>query len=334
MKQFPKLSHLTDPDVEVFVHDSDEIYVLEKVDGANFRWKQFDNNQLLFGSRRVVFKDGDEPQAYDETNKQFRHVIDYLQETVDLETLTEITTEYGNLVFYGEAMHKHTIDYEAWDGKSPDIKAKMPNYIGFDIWNEDTGEWVSHSEVIDIHSRLGLETVPVLQKTTVTELNDEDIEIPQSEYRTPNPEAEDTFNQEGLAEGLVLKNDSQGVRAKKVAEYMQEVNQFGAPDDDESLEEMKSRKRNARKLVSTFVTEQRVLKNAHKLVDEGKYDELEMPMMKDLPQRVLTDVFAEEGWAIINHEYEIEFTEDSKESIRQVVSDKCARLLKEEITTP
>lgn len=334
MKRFPKLSHIDDPDIELLVNDEDTIYVLEKVDGANFRWTHFEDEQLLFGSRKVEFKKNGEPQPFDETNKQFRHVITYLQSTVDFDELQAITSEYGDLVFYGEAMHKHTIDYESWDGKAPDIESEMPNYIGFDVWNEETEEWLSHSEVQEIHSRIGLETVPILTKTTVKELTEDDISIPQSEYRTPNPDAEDEFNQLGLAEGVVVKNDTQRVRAKNVSEYMQEVDQFGKPDSEESLEDLKERKRNARKFVSTFITEQRVLKNAHKLVDEDKYDELKMPMMQDLPRRVLTDIFAEEGWKILNHEYQIELTEDSKEDIRQLASDKCSRILKEEITTP
>jgi len=333
MRKFPKLSKISDPDVEVFVNDTDLLYILEKVDGANFRWSLFDETQLLFGSRKVVFKRDGEPSPLEETNKQFRHVIKYLQENVNIETLKSIEEDYGDLVFYGESMHNHTVDYE-YDGKHPDVyESDFPNYIGFDIWNQNEEAWLSHETVVEIHNKLGLETVPVIKETTVQDIQDEDLNIPQSNYRTPDEAADDEFNRLGLAEGIVIKNDAQKTRAKKVSEYMQEVNHFGEPDDDETIEELKERKRNAKKFVGTFVTDERIRKNAHKLVDEGNYEKLQMPMMKDLPKRVLKDIFVEEGWAILNNEYDIKLTEDSKEDIRQMASDKCARILKEEINS-
>lgn len=334
MKKFPKIKSLSDPEVEVFVNNDDVLYILEKLDGANFRWTPHAENQILAGSRNVEFKQDDEPLPLDETNKQFRHTIEYLQQTIDFELLNEISDEYGSLVFFGESMHTHTIDYEVWDGKHPNIDSSTPNYVGFDIWSEDNSEWLPHSTVKDIHEELGLQTVPVLFKTTVDEVADEELQIPNSTFRTPNPDAEEEFNKDGLAEGIVVKNDTLGTRAKKVSDYMREVQQHGPTKDEETLEELKHRKRNAKQFVTTFMTEQRVLKHAHKLVDEGPYDELEMAMMKDLPRVVLTDIFTEEGWNILNNEYDIELTEDSKEAIRQLASDKCARILKQELQSP
>lgn len=334
MKKFPKIKSISDPEVEVFVNDDDRLYVLEKLDGANFRWKLHNSEQIIAGSRNVEFKQHNDPLPIDETNKQFRHTIKYLQQTINFNALQDIIDKYGELIFFGESLHTHTINYEVWNGKHPGIENATPNYVGFDIWSVEQGDWLSHELVESIHEQINLETVPVLFETTVSEITDEELQIPNSTFRTPNPDAEDEFNRQALAEGLVVKNDTLGNRAKKVAEYMQEVQQHGTPDDDESIEDLKHRKRNAKKFVNTFVTEQRVLKHAHKLVDEGNYTELEMPIMKDLPQAVLTDIFIEEGWNILNHEYGIEFTEDSKADIRQLTSDKCARILKEELHSP
>lgn len=334
MKKFPSIPHLDDENSDIFISEDDTLYILEKMDGANFRWKLHtdgDEDNIIAGSRNVEFTKNGDPLPLEETNKQFHHVIKYIKDTVDFEGLRDVYRQYGELVFFGEALHKHTVDYEAWTGKAPDIESNVPNYIGFDIWSEETEEWLSHSTVEDIHDQLGLASVPVLSVTTVGELTDEDIVIPPSQFRQENEDAENEFNRNGLAEGIVIKNDEHKTRAKRVADYMEEVQQLGTPKDGETLEELKERKKNGKRFTRIFVTEQRVLKNAYKLVDEGKYDELQMGMMEDLPKRVLTDIFEEEGWNFIMHKFNIEFTEDSKEEIRQRASKACSRILQEEI---
>jgi len=306
-------------------------YVTKDIVVSNCRFTQYpEKDRLVFGSRNVEFTRDGKPLPIEETNKQFRHVIKYVQESVDYEALEQVYDEYGELTFFGEALHKHTVEYD-WDGKHPDVESKTPNYIGFDIWNAETDEWLPHHQVVEIHNKIGLQTVPVISETTVRDITESHVEIPKSVFRSPDEAAENKFNKEGLAEGIVIKNDTRKTRAKKVSPHMREVNKFGTPNDSETLEDMKARKKHARLFTDTFVTEQRVLKNAHKLVDEGSYDELKMPMMQDLPQRVLTDIMAEEGWNIITHEYEIELTEHSKESIRQLVSDKCSRILRDDM---
>lgn len=330
MKKFPKLPHLSDSDADVLIGDDDTLVILEKIDGANFRWQYYENGSILAGSRNVVFKDGDEPQPLEETNKQFRHTIKFIEANINVSELETVLEEYGELTFFGESLHTHTINY-SWSGKHPAIDDSTPNFLGFDIWNETTDSWLSHTDVKEIYDRIGLETVPVIKETTVDEISDEMLEIPQSVYRKENPDAENEFDQMGYAEGIVVKNDISQNRAKKVADYMSEVNQFGVPDDDETIEEMKAKRKNANLFVRTFVTDARIKKQAHKLIDEGEFDSLEMPMMAKLPEQVLRDIFTEEGWNIINHKYEIELTEASKEAIRQETSKKCSRVLKDEL---
>lgn len=330
MKKFPKLPHLSDSDADVLVGGDDKLFILEKMDGANFRWQYHEDGSILAGSRNVVFKDGDAPQPLEETNKQFRHTIKFIESTIDVSELEAILDEYGTLTFFGESLHTHTVDYE-WSGKHPEIDDSTPNFLGFDIWNETTQSWLPHTIVTDIYSRIGLDTVPLLKETTVDEITDEMLAIPQSAYRTPDPDADNEFDQNGYGEGIVVKNDVSQNRAKKVAEYMSEVNQFGVPDDDETIEELKEKRKNANLFVRTFVTDARIKKQAHKLIDEGEFESLEMPMMAELPERVLRDIFTEEGWNIINHEYGIELTQGSKEAIRQETSKKCSRVLKNEL---
>ena len=82
-----------------------------------------------------------------------------------------------------------------------------------------------------------------------------------------------------------------------------------------------------------FVTEARIMKEAHKLVDEGEYDSLRMEMMEDLPRRVLQDIMEEEGWNLLRdeHNFKCEFDEHFKSSVRSKASRMCARTLKEEL---
>lgn len=333
MKKFPKIKKLRDSETDgIFLHDDDWVTVMEKIDGANFRWKYFNDDQILAGSRRTDFKRGDEPLPIDECNKQFRHVLRYLHNELDFEELRKIEEEYGEIVFFGEALHKHTIDYDAWDGKHPEIDSEFPNYLGFDVWSVEEDRWLPHSEVIELHERIGLVTVPVVAEGTVDELSEDVLDIPKSEYRTEKPDDDSEFNRKGLAEGIIIKNDNQQLRAKDVAEKMKELHNWGQKTSSEKdIEELRRERRHSELFVQTFVTEQRILKTVHKLIDEGKYDEIRMEMMADLPRRVLTDVFAEEGWNIITHEYEIELDEEIKESIRKKTSTKCSRLLQSEL---
>jgi len=67
-------------------------------------------------------------------------------------------------------------------------------------------------------------------------------------------------------------------------------------------------------------------------VDEGEYDRLQMPMMEDLPRRVLSDVMAEHGWELLTSDsIEVTWDDDFKSEVRSKASRRCSRVLKTEV---
>lgn len=320
MKKYPKLKPPGYDASEGLMRDrNDVIYIVEKIDGANFRFELNEDNRLLFGSRNVVFSKNGDPLPIEETNKQFRHSQEYVRENVDKDRIEEVISERGRLTFFGESMHKHSVDYR-WEGKTPDSD---PNFIGFDIYNNDKKKFLDFEEILEIFDYIGLETVPIIDKTTVEDLDIGKIEIPKSKYREVNEDAESEFDRKGLAEGIVIINNSTKVRAKIVHEN---ISEYSSPSKVSNYDN-----KNINKFVNRLVTDKRIEKNIEKLLNEKHYKEVSMKMMEELPGRVVEDALSEEGWKFLCDENEIhmEFDDTSKKRVRKKISNKCVDIIKE-----
>lgn len=323
MKKYPKIKYPSHEATDGLLA-AGEVRFIEKYDGGNFRFRYKDGG-LLMGSRNVEFSKQGDPLPYEEVNKAFRHVHRYLYNEVDFDALERHHEAYEDgLVFFGEAMHTHSIDYDAWDGQEPDIESDVPNFVGFDVFDRASGEFLDWDTCVDIYGDIGLRTAQVYQTVPVEDLTLSDLdeyEIPQSEFREPDPDTDTRFDRKGLAEGVVLRNDDTNVRAKIVHPEFKEKNAIAFEDKSKARTE-------AGKFIAQYVTTGRIRKHAHKIVDDPdtEYDDLEMSMMELLPRRVLTDIMEEEGWEILGND--IELTEDSKYEIRSKASKKCARILR------
>lgn len=288
LKKYPKVK--TPEDVEGIVTDEPfTYYIQEKIDGANARFTITDNHRVLFGSRNVEFKEHGRPQFTDEMNKQFRHAYKYVSNNVDREAFKETEETYGSVTVFGESLHKHSIDYDAWEGKHPDVDSDTPNFLAFDIYTEQVG-WLNPERVAKVCEDIGLETVPVIGKIKWKDLDLENIQIPQSEYRTEHPDGQNEFDRKGLAEGVVIKNMQNQSRAKVVHEQFKETknpssskSNNGSNNDEEEIHEFAEK----------YVTKARVEKIAHKLIDKEKYESLQMSMMEDLKDDVYQDAINE-----------------------------------------
>lgn len=300
MKKFPSINY---PKVAQGMND-EELIVQEKIDGANFRFTVTEDEEILAGSRNVVFKENGEPQDIDNITKQFRHAVRYVQRVVEL-----FEPKY---TVYGEAMHKHSIDYDAWTGKHPNQSDSVANVVVFDVWDESAREWLTPSEVKNFCEKHNLRFVGIEDRVESVD----DVSIPQSQFRKRNPDAESEFDRRGLAEGVVVKAPETGGRAKIVHDSFKEKKKQDGGSD-------------VHKFVEMFVTEARIEKQAHKLVDEGSYEHLQMEMMRDLPQAVIEDILSEEGWVIMQDEHDIVLDGDSKGKIRSDTSSKCATVLRQ-----
>ncbi|ELZ25476.1 hypothetical protein C475_10609 [Halosimplex carlsbadense 2-9-1] len=209
--------------------------------------------------------------------------------------------ERGPFVLFGENMVAHTLEYDR----------ETPQFLGFDVWQAEEERFLPFGDAEFVFESIGLRTVPVVERRDATAFGDEygrgadlDYEIPESAYR------------EGRAEGVVLRNDERGARAKVVAEAFRERHE-SADDEPETDTE---------RLVDRYCTERRIEKAAHRLVDEGEWAQLRMPMMEDLPMAVVDDIFAEEHREIAREDWEIDAAE-----LRSRVSSRCAPILQDRV---
>ncbi|WP_439026734.1 RNA ligase family protein [Haloarchaeobius sp. DT45] len=294
MKRYPRIRRVGHPDVDD-VFDRGELVVCEKLDGNNFRFRCTAEDDLQFGSRTT--KLGTDP---DGIGGQFDAVTDYLAETVDREALAALVAEHGDLVFFGDNMVEHTLEYD-WES--------VPQFLGFDVWLAAEERFASFERAAALFETVGLQTVPVVDRLPAEEFA--------AEYGTGDPSYEVPASQyhDGRAEGVVIRNETTHQRVKLVSEAFRERHKKPTDDEPECDEE---------RLVERYCTAGRVRKTAHRLVDEGEWGELQMRMMEDLPMAVVEDVFAEEHTEILRTDWELDMP-----TLRNRVSKRCAGKLEE-----
>lgn len=301
MHKYPSLNYPDDPETDgVFAEG--EIVVQEKLDGANFRFCLEDNlsdeyhtdwRDIVCGSRNVAYKNPE-----DESN-QFGDTIEYLRDNVDADTVRSIQDEFGELTFFGESMENpHTI-------KEYDF-GEIPLFIGFDIWQHDEGRFLPQEEAEHLFDRLGLDVSPVIDIVRAEAWDDYEFEVPESQYGDVQ------------AEGVVFKNHSTDTYAKFVRADFKERN-------NKSFNSKPKESTDAVKLSRSYITNARIEKTAHKLVDEGPYDSLQMEMMEELPEAVIRDMASEEAGTIFMEE---RYDELDIGEFRSDVASRCAEVLK------
>lgn len=309
MKKFPSIKYPNDEETDGLLNG--DVVVTEKLDGANFRFTFDESGNIVCGSRNVKFTEDGEPLPLEEINAAFRHAVEYLRETIpDVVLGNDLLSSY---TYYGEAMHLHSLQYEDIDYETPSSGSAYPggdtpNVVLFDAMRD--GEWLDWDHVEDVAEELNLETTSVLDRGDPEDL---DFEVPE----------ESMFG--GPPEGIVVRRVDGSVRAKKVTEDFKETNATTFNDPSKAQTDAGS-------FVAAYVTDARIEKVAHKLVDEGEYDQLEMPMMEDLPREVLVDAMSENGWDLLTSGgFEGQWDDDFKGEVRSKTSKKCARVLKQEL---
>lgn len=300
MRKYPKIRYPSDEE-STGVFATGDIVIQEKIDASNFRFTHQRNldqeywsedRDIAFGSRNVQFKN-----QRDE-NKQFAEIIEYVRETVDEADIRSLEEAHGgSLTFFGEAMNPHTLEYD-WENS--------PAFIGFDVWNETDEYWLTHTEMERAFDRLGLETAPIIDIVSAEAWDSYSVDVPESEYG------------DVTAEGLTFKNYDTQTFSKFVREDFKEKSKqkFGKPKKHQAT--------GAEKLSYQYITNARIEKAAHKLVDEGDYDCLKMEMMQDLPEFVIRDMAEEEaGDLFMEERWEVDIAE-----FRSITSGRCASVLK------
>ncbi|MGV9141607.1 MAG: RNA ligase family protein [Promethearchaeota archaeon] len=289
MKKYPKIKTIGEPKTKGITQKG-KLYITEKMDGANFRFKP-KKGMILYGSRNV--------KGLNKNRNQFRKAIDYISDNVDSDELIELLeNEYGHydFTFFGECMTKHSLNYD-WEN--------LPGFIGFDIYNEKKDYFLDFEEVQKIYKEFNIPTVPIVDAIDISEGKpkiSEDL-IPESKYR------------DGIAEGIVIKNYDTQKFAKLRSEEFREENKknFGGKSNYVETD--------TDKFLDKYCTEHRIEKMIYKLRDEGH--DIEMPLMEQLPKRVWKDIWEENLNDIIFSNKEIDMSE-----ARSKLSSKCAKILK------
>lgn len=308
MKKYDKIKRLGHRSTDGIL-DEGKIVATEKLDGNNFRvMLHEESGELLMGSRKVQFKEDGVPDDPEEIGGQFSEVAEYVAENIDPEDLKELEEDVGSkLVLFGENMVKHTLEYD-WD--------EVPQYLLFDAYYVDDGVYGSYENVKRIAERLGLNHAPKVGEYSGEEFKEEfdaddpSTVVPGSDWR------------DGKAEGIVLRNSRKQVKAKVLTEEFKEKHR-STSDGEHGEEHLPDY--DTQELVNTYATDGRVRKHIKKLtVDEGK--DLEMPLMEELPMRVVEDIFEEEYEELVRMNKTIDF-----KKFRSIVADKCVAMLKSEL---
>lgn len=302
MRKFPKVKYPNDSETDGLLDG--EVVVTEKLDGANFRWTWNDDNELVVGTRNHVY----EP-PYENLPKSFQHAVEYIQETNKF-------VDPPNVTFFGEALHRHSLDYEGIDWKNPHkgsphvpLDSETPNVVVFDAWYNGGG-WMLWDEICEMVTVGGFEVTRIIERGNPDGLA---LEIPEESMLGGSPE------------GIVIRRVDGSVRAKKVTDEFREQNAVSFEDPSKAASD-------AAEFVAAYITSNRIEKEAHKLVDEGKYDRPRMEMMEQLPRRVITDAIQENAWDLITSGgFEAEWDDEFKSDVRSRASKKCARTLKGEL---
>ncbi|MDS0477200.1 RNA ligase family protein [Natrinema sp. 1APR25-10V2] len=248
MKTFPSIPRVADAPDELF--EQGHLWLLEKVDGANFRFQLRESGLIRFGDRNHVYDD------LENVPEPYQHAVRHVRSNLDREALRAAIDDVETLVFFGEAMHHHAIDYD-WD--------RTPSFLGFDVWSARKDSFYPVDTVERIFDRIGLQPVNVFERERrARDFDPDSYSIPHSAWY------------DGPAAGVVVRN-KRGQRAKLLHPSFREV--------DETIPVDAS----AQELAERYATERRLEKLASKLDDQDR------PVTFDpLYERVLEDIVREE----------------------------------------
>lgn len=300
--KYPSIKRIGHPKTNG-VLEGDEVLVQEKMDGSNFRFT-YNGEGIIFGSRNSV-RNADTPLTPEDIGNhpiqgQFEGVVDYVLEKIDWSNIDMFKGD----VFFGENMYPHTIEYDF---------ESVPRFLGFDVYNVEKESYVDPDTSFEIFENLNLPRIPILERISVSDFDPSEYEIPESQYRNGNPEGIIMTNPEGYP-------SHRPVKAKRWTEEFAEKHKSGSNPCNESPDN------DTDKFVAQYITKQRIKKHAHKLIEEGKWEALQMEMMEDLPMRVIEDAWEEEYETVIRENLEIDMGD-----MRSTASSKCATILNQMI---
>jgi hypothetical protein len=180
MKTYPPLPRADAAD-ELF--EGGHLWIQEKVDGAHLRFQLRASGVLRFGDRDRTYDPDEIPTPYE-------HAVRHVRRNLDRDALRAAVDDVESVVFFGEATHRRTIDYD-WD--------RLPSFLGFDVWSGTREAFLPPDAVERIFSRLGLRPVNAFEKEVrAVDFDPDSYEIPASAWY------------DGPPEGVVVRNKAGG----------------------------------------------------------------------------------------------------------------------------
>ena len=294
-KKIYRLGHEENKDI--FSNPDDIIVIQEKIDGGNFRF-MINDGKVIIGSRTQQLTDDEGIDA--NMNDMFSKCAEFVRDKLKDTNLSL----YQGLVFYGENCVKHTMNYD-WD--------RMPLFLGFDILDLNTGEFLDHTTVKMIYSHLGLKTVPHIKTCKVSEIGEiNDDMVPDSEYALESAE-------DKKAEGIVFKNYNKQIMAKYVRDKFKEKNSeaFGGTPMYNKVDDT-----NNAEFIFKYCTNQRIEKVIFKNLNEG--NALDMRLMGSIIKETYEDIIEEEWRDILTSNWKLDF-----KKIRKLIAPRCRAVLEQ-----
>jgi ATP-dependent RNA circularization protein (DNA/RNA ligase family) len=288
--KYPKIFHLGQEDSGLTIENPEDLVVVqEKIDGGNMRF--------FVREGRVIF--GSHTQELAEVPDEFFKLgVEYIRQKLD-EHKSFLDSLNGAFIFYGEYCVRHSIDYD-WE--------KIPRFLGFDILDINTNQFLDWKKAKEIYENLGITFVPVIKECKVSELGEiSEAMIPKSAYSA------------GPAEGIIIKNYQRQKMTKIVGSHFKEVNKevFGL-----SGRQARATNDPAEIVVATYCTNARIDKMIFKLMEQN--EKLGLEMMHKLPRAVTEDMWEENWREIVTSNLTLDLR-----LIRGMIAKRCLAVLKQ-----
>lgn len=308
MKKYPKVKRLGQAELSL----NQPVDVLEKVDGANFRFTHgsnvegADDESLVFGSRNIIYKNEKD------IDKNFEHAIEYVRDNCHPDHFAKNVQKDDELTIFAEAMHAHTLQYGAREGVESGAPTweGVPNVLIFDAYSSNSG-WLNWPSVKAVARRAGLPVVETYHENHTFD-SPEQVQIDwSSHYR------------DGVAEGVVLRK-ARGGQVKR-AKYRTEAFLDKHNSASRSTEEINDE--------SVELAEQLLRqepwteKMIHKYENHGR--DIEMSIMEDLWRDVFDDIVEEEYETIMMGNWDI-----NTKRFRSHIAGRVAENLREYLNRP
>ena len=297
-KTYPKVPHHDHESVEQALYEADDLVLLEKVDGSNFRLCMYDerysewysdqlgefdltDGDVFVGSKGTVR--GRLSDNLNDVDGIFGRVFDTLRDTLDTNALRGLHDKYNSpLILFGEHMVKHTLDYDY--NESP-----PPAFLGFDVFRLTEYEhppgnpfeqrfdgFLPLDEAFDVFEHVGLDTINIIGKLDAGS-NPEDITVPTSSYR------------DFQAEGVIIRSDSHNRRTKLVTKSFQETAKEAWGELEENTDV------GAELFVARYLTNARIRKTVQKLFYRNRADDVDSATVAEA---AIADAWEEELYDI------------------------------------